>query len=84
MRFFSFGQCLKPFSDLIKTFVTRGLGKARIHLCVFVGLAFNGRFKIGLCITDRNACNGITHLCQIIEMPKGMACFTFSGVSKDA
>src|SRR5574339_314157 len=72
---FRFGQGLKPFRQLGEAFFAGRLRHARIHLSVFVCLAFNGRFQIGFRIPDRHPRRRVSDLLQKVEMPKGMASF---------
>src|SRR5471030_1213765 len=79
MGLFSLGQRLEPVGDFVKAFAARGLGHARIHVGIFVGLARDRGFEIGIGGADRLARRRIANFFQIFQMAMGMAGLAFGG-----
>src|ERR1700761_6259170 len=79
MALLGFRQGLEPVGDFVKAFAARGLGHARIHVGVFVGLARDGGFEVGIGGADGLAGRRIAHFLQIFQMTMGMAGFAFGG-----
>src|SRR6476620_5979925 len=52
-------QGLEPVGDLVEAFVAGGLGHARVHVGVLVGLAGDGGLKVVRRAADRQARGGV-------------------------
>src|SRR5579871_3038868 len=83
MGLLGLGQGLEPVGDLVKAFVARGLGHARIHVGVFVGLAGDARLEVGVGGADRLAGGRIAHFLEIFKVAVGVAGFAFGGGAED-
>ena len=79
MGLLGFGQGFEPVGDFVKAFGARGLGHTWIHIGVFMGLAGDGRFEIGIGGADRLARGRISNFLQIFQMAMGMTGLTFCG-----
>lgn len=80
------GQCFKPFSNLIETFVPGCFREAGVHFRVFVGFAGYGRFQIGIGFTDFQTGSRIaaTLFLKEFQVTKGVSCFAIGGIFKYA
>src|SRR5689334_9612083 len=83
MRLLGLGQGLEPVGDFVKAFGAGGLGHARIHVGIFVGLARDRSLEVGVGGADRLAGRRIAHFLEIFQMAMGMAGFAFSGGAED-
>src|ERR1700748_1787305 len=79
MGLLGLGQGLEPVGDFVKAFRTRGLGHARIHVGIFVGLARDGGLQIGVGAADGLAGRRIADLLQIFQMAVGVTGLAFGG-----
>ena len=79
MALLGLGQGLEPVGDFVEAFAARGLGHARIHVGVFVGLARDRGLEIGVGGADRLAGRRIAHFFQIFQMAMRMAGLAFGG-----
>ena len=84
MRLLSLGQGFKPVRDFIETFVAGCFRHTRIHVCVFVGFPFDCSFQVVSRIADREPGCRIATIFQILQMPVGMARFTFGGGTENS
>ena len=69
---FRLRQGFKPFREFRQPFRTSGLCEARIHLGVFVGLPFDGRFEIFFGAADGRARNWIADFFEKIKVTECM------------
>ena len=67
------GQGLEPLGDLVEALVAGGLGEARVHLGVLVGLAGDGRLEVVLGVADRLAGDRVADLGEEVEVTEGVA-----------
>src|SRR6185312_6450135 len=79
MRALGLGQGLEPVGHLVKTFVARGLGHARVHVGVLVGLAGDRALEVGVGLAERQAGGGVAALFQVFEVAMGVAGLAFGG-----
>jgi len=63
-------------------YFARRLRKARVHLRVLVGLAFDGRLEVLLGVADRHIGHRVADLLEEIEMTKRMAGLGFRGIAE--
>jgi hypothetical protein len=62
------GEGLEPVGDLVEAFVAGGLGEARVHLGVLVGLAGDGRLEVVLGVADRLAGGRVADFGEVLEV----------------
>src|SRR5688572_1206514 len=78
------GQGLEPLGDLREAFLAGGLGEARVHLGVLVGLAGDRRLEVQLAVADRLAGRRVAHLLQEVEVAMRVAGLALGGVAEEA
>src|SRR3954462_6144633 len=71
------GESLEPLRDLFEALVAGGLGEARVHLGVLVGLAGDGRLEVVGGGPDRLAGGGVAHLGEEVEVAERVAGLAF-------
>src|SRR5512147_1027878 len=79
VRAFGLGQRFEPVGDFGETLVARGLGHARVHIGILVGLTGNGGLEVVRSYADREAGGRVATLLEILKVSMGVAGFTFSG-----
>src|SRR5262249_32668374 len=75
---------LEPLRDLVEAFLTGGLGEARIHLGVLVGLASDRSLEVLDAVADRLAGGRVAYALQVLEVPMGMTRLTLGGIAEQA
>ena len=71
------GERLEPLRDLLEALVASGLGEARVHLGVLVGLALDRRLEVVGGGTDRDAGDRVADLGQEVEVAERVPGLTF-------
>src|SRR3546814_9674304 len=67
------GERLEPLGDLLEALLAGGLGEARVHLGVLVGLAGDGGPEVVLGGSDGLAGDGVADLREEVEVAAGVA-----------
>src|SRR5438477_4039630 len=70
---------LEPLGDLLEAFLPRGLGEARVHLGVLVGLAGDRRLQVLVGVADRLAGRRVAHRLQEVEVAVRVAGLALGG-----
>src|SRR6185295_10788145 len=73
---------LEPLGDLLEALFARGLGEARVHLGVLVGLAGDRRLQVLLAVADRLARRRVADLPQVLEVTVRVPGLALGGVTK--
>jgi len=68
---------LEPVGNLVEAFCAGGLGHARVHVGVLVGLAGDGGLEVLVGTTDRQAGGRVTHGLEIFQVTVGVSGLTF-------
>src|SRR5262245_3819516 len=84
VRLLSLGERLEPLRQLVEAFGPRGLGHARVHLGVFVGLAGDRRLKVLLGLPDRLTGGGVADFLQQVEVAERVTGLRVGGVLEEA
>src|SRR6185437_271713 len=79
MRALRLGQGLEPVGDFLEAFLARGLGHARVHVGVLVGLARDRALQVGVGFAERQAGGGVAALFEVFEMAVSVAGLAFGG-----
>src|SRR5215470_13033554 len=83
VRLLSLGERLEPLRQLVEAFGPRGLGHARVHLRVLVGLAGDRRLEVLLGLCDRLAGSRIADFLQEVEVAEGVTGLGIGGVLEE-
>src|SRR5439155_21372864 len=78
------GQRLEPLGQLGEPLLARGLGHARVHLRVLVGLAGRGGLEVQLGLAHRLAGGGIADFLEEVEMAECVPRLGLGGVAEEA
>src|SRR5580700_1851924 len=70
------GQGLEPLGDLFEALVAGGLGEARVHLGVLVGLALDRRLQVVGGAANRNARDRVPDLAEEVKVAERVAGLT--------
>jgi hypothetical protein len=73
------GQRLEPVGDLVEALRARGLGHARVHVGVLVGLAGDGSLQVVAGGADGQAGGGVAHLLEVLQVTVRVAGLAFGG-----
>src|SRR4051794_3022007 len=84
MRLLGARERLEPLGDLLEAFLTGGLGEARVHLRVLVGLAGDRGLEVLFAVADRLARRRVTDLLEVLEVTVRMAGLALGGVAEQA
>src|SRR5262249_30710096 len=84
MRLLSLGERLEPLRQLAEAFGTRGLGHARVHLSVLVGLAGDRRLEILLRLSDGLAGRRVADFLQEVEVAESVTGLRVGRVLEEA
>ena len=79
MRALGLGQGLKPIGNLVEAFVASGLGHARVHVGVLVGLAGDGGLQVIGGAADGQAGGRVAGFLEVLEMAVSVAGLAFGG-----
>src|SRR5579883_2232511 len=67
------GKGLEPLGDLVEALLAGGLGEARVHLGVLVGLAGDRRLEVVGRRAHRHTGHGVADLGEEVEVAEGVA-----------